>query len=174
MSGTCRLFVALVASLATSAGLAAERLTEHTFRLADDEKPPSATLEDAAFLAGAWEGEAFGGRFEEVWNSPSAGSMIGMFKLFDDDGVAFYELMLITVDGGTLSLKVRHFNADFMAWEEKADYVEFRLAAIEEHALHFAGLSFYRRGPDALEAYIVMRNDSGIREEKLTFTRRMP
>lgn len=100
--------------------------------------------------------------------------MVGMFKLFDDDGVAFYELMLITVEHGTLSLKVKHFSADFTAWEEKQDYVDFRLAVIEEDALHFAGLSFYRRGPDSLEAYIVMRNDSGIREEKLAFTRRLP
>jgi hypothetical protein len=174
MKTACRLIITLVACLPAVAGLAAEKLTEHTWRLADGEEPPPATLADAAFLVGAWEGEAFGGRFEEVWNPPSAGSMVGMFKLFDEDGVAFYELMLITVEGGTLSLKVRHFNADFTAWEEKGDYVEFRLVAMDEHALHFGGLSFYRRGPDSLEAYIAMQNDSGVREEKLTFTRRPP
>ena len=94
--------------------------------------------------------------------------------LFSDDGVTFYEIMLLTVEDGTLSLKVKHFSPDFTAWEEKADYVEFRLVAIEDDALHFGGLSFYRRGPDTMDAWIVMKNDQGIREEKLVFRRRSP
>ena len=152
----------------------AEPRTEHTFALGDGETPPAATLEDAAMLVGSWEGEAFGVRFEEVWNPPSAGSMVGMFKLYGEDGVAFYEIMLITVEDGTLTLKVKHFNPDFTAWEDKADYIEFSLVALDAEALHFGGLSFYRRGPDRMDGYIVMRNDAGIREEKLVFRRRSP
>lgn len=172
MTSTFKLIVTGCACLAATAGLGAEPRTEHTFVLAAGEVPPAATLDDAALLVGSWEGEAFGGRFEEVWNPPSAGSMVGLFKLYDEDGVAFYEIMLITVEDGTLSLKVKHFDADFTAWEEKADFIEFRLVRVADDALHFGGLSFYRRGPDALDAYIVMRNDSGVREEKLTFRRR--
>lgn len=165
--------IAASAFLAASSH-AAEPRTEHTFGLAEGETRPAATLGDAAMLVGSWEGEAFGSRFEETWNPPSAGSMVGLFKLYNDDGVAFYEIMLITVEDGTLSFKVKHFSADFTAWEEKEDYVEFKLVAIEEDALHFGGLSFYQRGPDAMDAYIVMRNDQGIREEKLVFRRRDP
>ena len=86
--------------------------------------------------------------------------------------MAFYELLLLTVDDGTLSLKVKHFSADFTAWEEKTDFVEFRLVKIDDDALHFSGISFYRRGDDAMDAYIVMRNADGIREEPLVYTRR--
>jgi hypothetical protein len=145
--------------------------TEHTWELEDGEPPPSGSLPDAGFLVGAWEGEGFGRRFEEVWNPPSAGSMIGMFKLFDEDSVMFYELMTITVEDGTLCLRVRHFNADFTAWEEKSNHVEFRLVAVDHHALHFAGMSFYRRGRDSLEAYVLMHGEDGVGEEKLTYQR---
>lgn len=150
---------------------AAEPRTEHTYQLTEGEAPPAATIDDARMLVGSWEGTAFGSRFEAVWNPPSANSMVGLFKLYSDDEVAFYEILLITVDDGTLSLKVKHFSADFTAWEEKDDYVEFRLVKIEDEALHFGGLSFYRRGDDAMDGYIVMKNAAGIREEPLAYKR---
>ena len=150
----------------------AERMTDHTYRLADGETPPSATLDDAAWLVGSWQCEAFGERCEEAWNAPSAGSMVGLFKLFDDEeGVRFYELLLLTVDDGTLVMKVKHFNADFSAWEEKADYVSFPLVAIEPDALHFRGLSFYRRGPDAMDAWLVLKRGDESGEHLLRYWR---
>lgn len=151
---------------------AAELRTEHTYQLADGESPPAATMDDASWLIGSWEGTAFGQRFEETWNPPSANSMIGTFKLMDGDDVSFYELLLLTVDDGSLSLKVKHFSADFTAWEDKADFVNFRLVKIEPDALHFSGISFYRRGDDAMNGFIVMRNADGVREEALVYTRR--
>ena len=166
------LLAALLTVVFGPVAYAAEPRTEHTFRLAEGESPPAATLADAGFLVGAWEGLAFGSRFEEVWNPPSAGSMVGMFKLYDGEEVEFYELLLMTVEDGTLSLKVKHFSADFTAWEEKSDFVEFRLVSMDEGALHFSGISFYRRGDDAMDGYIVMRYADGIREEPLVYKRR--
>ena len=156
---------------ATNAAWSAEPRTEHTFALAEGEARPPATLEDAAFLVGHWDGTGFGGRIEEVWNPPSAGSMVGMFKFFVEDKVVFYELLLMTVEDGTLSLKVKHFNPDFTAWEEKEDFIEFRLVKFDEDALHFGGLSFYKRGADAIDGFIVMKYADGIREEPLVYTR---
>lgn len=153
-------------------GWSAEPRTEHTFRLVSGEERPSATIEDAGWLVGSWAGTAFGQHFEAVWNSPSAGSMVGLFKLYGDDGVAFYELLLLNVEDGTLSLKVKHFNADFSAWEEKPDYVNFRLIKKEDDALHFSGISFYKRGDDSIDGYIVMRNGEDLQEHHLKYERR--
>ena len=164
------LFVLTVALV--NAACAAELHTEHTYKLAPDESRPAATLDDAGWLVGSWTGTAFGQRFEQVWNPPSAGSMVGLFKLFGDDGVAFYELLLLTVEEGTLSLKVKHFSADFSAWEEKPDYVNFKLVKKEPEALHFGGLSFYRRGDDAFDGYIVMRKGETVTENHLRYERR--
>ena len=162
--------VALLA-VAMTAG-AAEPRTEHTYTLTDGEERPAASLEDAAWLAGSWTGTAFGARFEAVWNPPSAGSMVGLYKLFDEDGVRFYEILLLTVEDGTLGLKVKHFSAEFVAWEEKPDFHTFRLVKKEPDALHFGGLSLYRRGENAIDGYIVMRSGDEITEHHLAYARR--
>ncbi|WP_395373590.1 DUF6265 family protein [Marinicella sp. W31] len=151
---------------------AQEKRTEHTYQLTDKAAQPQATLEDVSWLVGSWKGEAFGSQMEEVWNPPSAGSMVGMFKLYNDKGVSFYELLLIKEENNSLNLKVKHFSADFVAWEEKKDYINFPLAKIEKDAIHFAGLSFYRTDDDHFTGYIVMKSSDGsIREEKLTYQR---
>lgn len=173
MSAQSRITLLLLALLSpTLTALTAEQRTGHTYTLADGEQRPAATLEDAALLVGSWTGTAFGSQFEAVWNPPSAGSMVGLFKLFDDDGVGFYEILMMSVEDGTLSLKVKHFSADFVAWEDKPDFVNFRLVKKEADALHFGGISFYRRGDDAIDAYIVMRNGDELTEHHLVYARR--
>lgn len=150
---------------------AAEPRTENTFKLSEGEERPAATLEDASWLVGSWTGTAFGKQFEEVWNPPSAGSMVGLFKVYDEKGVSFYEIMLLTVDEGTLSLKVKHFNADFTAWEEKGDFVNFQLVKLDDDALHFGGLSFYRRDDGTIDGYIVMKSGDDVTEHYLEYQR---
>lgn len=166
-----RAILMLSALLAAGTAAAAEPRTEHTWQLADDESRPAATMDDAAMLVGSWAGTAFGQRFEETWNPPSAGTMVGMFKLIGDDGVSFYELMLLTEEAGTLHLKVRHFDADFTAWEDRADFVTFKLVKKAPGELHFGGLSFYRRGEDRIDGYIVMRDGDRVSEQPLVFER---
>ncbi len=151
--------------------LAAEPQTEHLYRLADDEQHPEATLDDALWMVGSWTGTAFGKRFEEVWNAPSAGSMVGMFKLFDESGASMYELMVMTVEDGTLSLKIRHFGADFTAWEEKDEDVGLKLVKKEDDALHFGTLSFYRRGSDRIDAYVLFENGDELIERPIVYER---
>ncbi len=145
--------------------------TEHTFILDDADSRPAASLEDVSWLVGSWSGEAFGSTFEEVWNPPSAGSMLGMWKLLDDDQVVFYELMLLVEEEGSLSLKVKHFNDDFTAWEDKPDYLRFRLVKLDEDAVHFSGLSFYRIDENEIHGFITIHHEGTIREEKLEYRR---
>ena len=75
------LAVLLVAAFAIT-GTAAEPKTEHTFQLAKGEERPAATIEDAGWLVGSWAGTAFGQTFEEVWNPPSAGTMVALAREF--------------------------------------------------------------------------------------------
>ena len=96
---------------------------------------------------------------------------VGAREILDSRGNPTVEVEVV-LDDGTLSLKVKHFNADFTAWEDKADFVDFRLVKIEAQAIHFSGLSFYKRADGGFDGYIVLRNDNGIREEKLVYTRR--
>lgn len=166
--------VALLAVLMIGfAGIAdaQSKRTEHTYKLDDETARPAATLEDASWLVGSWSGPAFGAMAEEVWNPPSAGSMLGMFKVYNDDAVIFYEIIILVEEEGSLSLKVKHFNADFTAWESKEDYVNFRLVSVEEDALHFTGLSFYRITDDELNVYIALTDNGETSEHKLIYIR---
>ncbi len=151
-----------------------QQKTEHTFHLDDPENRPAATIDQVQWLTGSWVGTAFGQQFEEVWNPASAGSMVGMFKLFDEEkGVSFYELMLIVEQENSLSLLVKHFSADFVSWETKEEHINFKLVSITENAIHFSGLSFYKISDEEMHAYLAMRmNDQSIKEEKLVFKRR--
>lgn len=153
--------------------MAQERLTEHTFKLAKEAPIGKGTLADVAWLAGSWQGTAFGQQFEEVWNPPSAGSMVGMWKLYDPEkGVNFYEILLLKPEGDGLVLLVKHFSKDFVAWEDKSDHVTFRLVKVEPDAVHFSGLSFYRKGPNQIDGYIVMNHKDGKKtEHKLSYQR---
>ena len=167
-----RLGVAVLVAASSAAAWSAKARTEHTYQLEPGEARPTATLNDASWLVGSWSGTAFGENFEAVWNAPSAGTMVGLFKLYGDDGVAFYEILLLHVEDESLSLKVKHFSADFTAWEDKEDFVNFRLVKKEPDALHFGGLSFYRRGDDSIDGYIVMRNGEDTTEHHLDYKRR--
>lgn len=170
ISGSGLTIVAIMLAL-PAPGLAAEPRTENTYQLAEGEERPVASLEAASFLIGNWTGTAFGERAEETWSEPTGGTMVGTFKLFNGDEPAMYEIMLLSVEDGTLSLKVKHFNPDFTAWEDKGDYVNFKLVAYGEGELHFGGLSFYRRNDDRVDGFIVMRNGENITEHRLIYER---
>lgn len=157
-----------------SVALAQSTKTEHTFKLDNPDSRPVATLEDVAWMVGSWTGDAFGGTFEEVWNPASLGTMVGMFKFMSDGEVSFYELMLLVEEGSSLGIKVKHFTADFTAWETKEDYIDFRLVKVEPDAVYFSGLSFYRISEDEIHAYIAMHSDEKLWEEKLVYRRAKP
>ena len=145
--------------------------TENTYKYIDGSEKTKATLTDITWLVGSWKGQAFGSSFEETWNPASNGSMVGMFKLLDEDKVGFYELMLIVEEEGSLVLKVKHFNADFSGWEEKADYISFPLVKIEKAAVHFSGLSFNKISDLQIDAYLAMYSGDTVSEEKLIYTK---
>ena len=97
--------------------------------------------------------------------------MVGMFKVINNDAVEFYELMTLSHVDGRLTLKVKHFTADFVAWEDKPDFTKFPLVAFSKDVVHFSGISFYRRDENHIDGYIVLKTKEGVREEKLVYQR---
>ncbi len=164
--------VAIVAMLVAAPVMAQSSNTEHTFKLDNPGSTPRATLRDMSWLVGAWSGPAMGGTAEEVWSPPSAGTMVGSFKLTKDGEILFYEFMLLVEEQGSLILKLKHFNADFTAWEDKADYIRFPFIRADDDAVHFSGLSFYQVSPDELHVYVALRDGQDVEEEKLIYIRR--
>ena len=186
MSKTCRGPRALargrVAALAVLCALsiagqghAQEKLTEHTFTRSPGTPGLTAAVEDMAWLAGHWVGEALGGTVEEIWSPPRGGAMMGMFRLVKDGKTVFYELMTIVPENGSLALRLKHFNADLTGWEEKKDTVDFPLVEVADDAFHFDGLSFRPEGNDRVRIHLAMRGRDGtVSEETFAYNRVRP
>jgi hypothetical protein len=144
----------------------------HARRLGEAKSPP-ATLDQVAWLAGHWVGEGLGGVSEELWSPPAGGAMMGTYRLLKDGAPVFYEFLLLAEENGTLILKLKHFNPDLTGWEEKADFVDFPLVAIEADAVHFDGLTYERQPDGSLRVYLLLRNreTGAVREELFTMRR---
>lgn len=133
--------------------------------------PRAATIEDAAWLTGRWVGEGLGGEMEEVWSPPVGGQMVGHFRLIRDGAPVFYELMFIDVAEGGLRMRLKHFNPDYTAWEDKDEWTIFTPVSFNTHEIVFSALTIRREGDEALVMTLRMRGADGVREEIMHFRR---
>lgn len=87
-------------------------------------------LEELAWIAGHWGGDAFGGQIEEAWFSPAGRSMSGSFRLVRDDLAIMYELLLLEQDDdGEIYYRFKHVSRGWEPWEETR--LEYRLTALD-------------------------------------------
>lgn len=130
---------------------------------------PRATLADVALLVGSWRGEFMGSVAEEVWLAPAGGTMVGMFRLFKEDRVVFYEFMILVEEEGRVCMKLKHFHPDFRGWEEKDAMVTFPLVSADGDAVLFDGLTYRRQADGSLRGTVVSRRKDGtMLEESFT------
>lgn len=128
---------------------------------------------DLSWLVGHWEGDAFGGTCEEIWSPPSGGSMMCMFKLISGGEVGFYELVTITIDKGKPILKLKHFNADLTAWEEKEKVITFPYVNHSPGEIKFDGLTYSKISADSLRIAVSVKGSDGKINEEVINCRRM-
>lgn len=146
-------------------------VTASTWRLPKEAPRPAVRIDAAAWLAGQYIGSGLGGEVEYQWLPPRAAAMYGTFRMINKDGrTAFAEILLLTEVDGTLSLRVKHFTAEFVAWEEKDKFVEFRLVAAAADELRFDGLTL-RRTPEGLRIYLAMRREQQLTEQVIELKR---
>lgn len=134
----------------------------------------AATIEDAAWLAGRWTGTGLGGQLEEVWSPPAGGQMVGHFRLLQDGKPVFYEFILLDVVESGLRMRLKHFNPDHTAWEDKDSWTTFTPVSASSRKLEFSALTIERTGADSLTMTLKMRRDGKVVEEVLEFQRAAP
>lgn len=137
--------------------------------------PPRASITDAAWLTGAWEGTGIeGAPSQESWAAPLGGMMHGTFVQGDGKGgVMFTEHMQIVPDGASLKVRLKHFGPDLVGWEEKDKSVSFPLIAVELGALYFNGLTYRRDGRNRLLVAVRMKHKDGTVDELVFRFRRV-
>lgn len=153
--------------------LAQEKNSAHTLRLAEGATPPAAKLADFAWLAGHWKGTGFGGaQLEEFWTAPDGASMCGVFRLMRDGRAQVYEIFALVAAGDTVELRLKHFNAELKGWEQKDEFVTFKLVRVAPGEAHFEGLTF-RAGDDGeMRVWLVIKaRDGTTAEQELIYQR---
>ena len=141
----------------------------------EETKESNATklMEQISWIAGDWHGEAMGGTFEESWSLPSGDSMMGMFKMVNNDKVVFYELLtIVPTKDDSLVLRLKHFHPDLKGWEEKDDSVEFPFVSVSEKEAKFDGLRFVKTADDKMEIFVTMKQGEKTSEVKFACQRR--
>ena len=148
-------------------------LTEHTLRSDGAAPSPAASLDDVAWLTGRWTGEGLGGVVEESWLPPTGGAMVGVFRMTGEDGVRFYEIMILAQEGESLVLELKHFGPDLVGWEEREETVRFPLVARDGQTLWFDGLTLRRDGNDGLTVWVALgsEDDPEVREALFVYRR---
>jgi hypothetical protein len=146
---------------------------QQTRQLAPGAQPAAATLGDFAWMAGRWTGDGLGAKLEEVYSPAAGGVMLGHFQATDERGAAFFELITFRQERGTVMLRLRHFDPDLHAWEEKERTVEFPLVAIDRNRFYFSGLTIERVSKDEVRHFILLKKDDGTLAEMQTHYRRV-
>ena len=142
---------------------------------AAEEKAEAATetspLDHAKWLAGRWVGTGMGGEVEEIWSPVSGGQMVGHFRYSREGKVVFYEILLIDMVDAGMRMRVKHFNADFTAWEDKAEWVEFEPISASSEQLKFNGLVLDYDGETMIATLRMRQKDGEVKQVPFTFTR---
>ena len=152
------LFVLFVCCLKTS-------FAQHTLSLLENHESPNTSIEEVAWIAGHWRGEAFGGITEEIWSPPLGNAMVASFRLIVNDEVSFYEIETITEENESLVLRLKHFHADLKGWEEKDETVDFPLVKVEHDKVYFDGMTFEKVSDSEMNVYVVIEDKEGHAQE---------
>jgi hypothetical protein len=104
-----------------------------------------------SWLQGEWSGQGLGGECEEVWSSARGGSMLGTFRLIQDDKLVFSEFMEIAEIDGSIVLRLKHFGSDFIGWEVKDKHVEFKLVKVTDDTFYFDGLTYKKKDDNTMK-----------------------
>ncbi|WP_369994189.1 DUF6265 family protein [Winogradskyella sp.] len=132
-------------------------------------------LENIAWIAGTWHGQAFGGIAEEIWSKPSGGSMMATFKLTANNQVKFYEIEIIREIGNTLILQLKHFGSDLKGWETKDETVDFPLIEITVNKVVFEGMTFEKISNTEMNVYVDLKDKEGkVETVKISYKKKNP
>jgi hypothetical protein len=136
----------------------------------------NATLDDFTWIVGQWTGTGMGGTSEEMWMPPAGGAILGSFRQLQDGKVVFYEILTFAERDGTVVLRLKHFNADLTAWEEKGQVLEFPLLELTPTRAVFNAMTFTHDEKDAFRVNLRLRDrqTGDVKEEIVRYRRVTP
>lgn len=74
---------------------------------------PKATVDDLAWMQGAWAGDLGPNRLEERWNEPRGGTLASLVRMTGEGGTSMVELIVIEEEAGSLILRLQQWDPGF-------------------------------------------------------------
>jgi hypothetical protein len=140
-------------------------------QLEPNQSPGKGKLEDLNWMVGYWTGTGLGGDCEEVWMPAVDGHMIGTFRFWENGKLVFSEFMNLIQDGESISMKLKHFGANLLGWEEKEEWTTFELIELEEKKAWLNGMTIERKG-DQLIFHVTISEGEEPKIETFTYTKK--
>jgi hypothetical protein len=139
----------------------------------------SAALTPLAFLSGRWVSEKPDEIQEETWSPVEGDSMTGSFRVVQGGKPVFYEFWAVELEASHPVLKLKHFNANLIGWEEKNDSIKMPLISSSKDDATFAETDaavslHYHRAGDTLTCIVHHVRDGKTSDEIFTLTRSKP
>ena len=101
--------------------------------------PAKAVLANLSWMAGRSVDDSGGNLSEEIWTAPSGASMMGMWRYVEGGKTRIYELLTIRVDVDGIEMRLRHFDPQFVAREDKDASVVMKLVSWKHREAVFEG-----------------------------------
>ncbi|MBD3405517.1 MAG: hypothetical protein GF411_05200 [Candidatus Lokiarchaeota archaeon] len=88
------------------------------------------------FLCGLWKGVEGEDEFDEYWLDEAHGVISGTFRWMKKGEIYLYEIFTLLKQDNLVHLYLRHFNKDFVSWEEKESPAHLILTEVSDsHAV---------------------------------------
>ncbi|MEO8078008.1 MAG: DUF6265 family protein [Acidobacteriota bacterium] len=100
-----------------------------------------ATVDQLAWVTGAWTGTLGDRTIEQHWSAPLGGSIVAMYRSIQANRVTLYELLAIEQEGDGVVLRTKHFapGPGLVGQEAKDESVNNRLVSLEGRSAVFEG-----------------------------------
>jgi hypothetical protein len=103
--------------------------------------PLKATVDQLAWVAGAWTGTLGDRTIEQHWSAPLGGSIIAMYRSIQANRATLYELLAIEQEGEGVVLRIKHFapGPGLVSREAKDESANNRLVSLTGRMAVFEG-----------------------------------
>lgn len=108
------------------------------------------------WLSAHWKGTGLGGQCDELWLPAVDNALHGIFRFSMENKIIFTEYMVLEKLEDNIYLKIKHFNRDLSAWEEKDEWTIFPFIKLENEIAYFKGITFEKKD-SKLFIYLTMK-----------------
>lgn len=143
-----------------------------------------ATVDQLAWVTGAWTGKLGERTIEQHWSAPVAGSIIAMYRSIQANRATLYELLAIEQDGDGVVLRIKHFTpgAGLVGQEAKDVSLNHALVSLdgrtavfeEEGAASPTHITFTSPDPATLNITVTRQRDGKPVATEFKYTRITP